>query len=188
MKSLLSFVTIALFLGCADSPNAPTATLEPAAKKAPKVDVCHAISDGTYKLLNISGNALNAHLNHGDVLPGSEGLDESCNLIVVCDVTFDEASALCHPGEIDINWTTSGSATGLTYIMQQSSVDPEWTDVATVTGDTGSFSITVPPPVTPPFTGFARIIAVCSATLEPVISDSFNMFTGSECGTGGGGF
>ena len=41
-----------------------------ASKPAPKVDVCHRRGNGTYKKINISGNALQAHLNHGDGVPG----------------------------------------------------------------------------------------------------------------------
>lgn len=38
---------------------------------AEKVDVCHVTGDGTFHLLNINGNALEAHLGHGDALPGA---------------------------------------------------------------------------------------------------------------------
>ncbi len=41
-----------------------------ASKPAPKVDVCHLTDNGTYKKIKISGNALQAHLNHGDGAPG----------------------------------------------------------------------------------------------------------------------
>lgn len=37
--------------------------------KAPKVDVCHYDSDlGTWHVINVNSNSLDAHLNHGDVL------------------------------------------------------------------------------------------------------------------------
>ncbi len=35
---------------------------------APKVDVCHRTGNGDFHLINISSNALNAHLGHGDAL------------------------------------------------------------------------------------------------------------------------
>lgn len=39
---------------------------------AEKVDVCHRSSGGReFHLINISGNALEAHVDHGDVLPGA---------------------------------------------------------------------------------------------------------------------
>lgn len=37
---------------------------------APKVDVCHRTGDGEFHLINISSNALDAHLAHGDALAG----------------------------------------------------------------------------------------------------------------------
>jgi len=39
-------------------------------KPAPKVDVCHRRGNGTFILINISSNALPAHIAHGDALPG----------------------------------------------------------------------------------------------------------------------
>lgn len=36
-----------------------------------KVDVCHITGDGSYRLINISENAVQAHLAHGDVAPGT---------------------------------------------------------------------------------------------------------------------
>ena len=38
--------------------------------QADKVDVCHRRGNGSYHLINISSNALDAHLGHGDALPG----------------------------------------------------------------------------------------------------------------------
>ena len=73
MKAVLTLAVAALFVSACDQPaDNPVAStdISVAAKKVPKVDVCHADSDGGWKLLNISGNALNAHLNHGDAVPG----------------------------------------------------------------------------------------------------------------------
>lgn len=39
-------------------------------KKASKVDICHRTGNGSYRLINVSGNAKKAHLRHGDALPG----------------------------------------------------------------------------------------------------------------------
>jgi hypothetical protein len=41
-----------------------------AAAPAEKVDICHSLGNGGYILINISENALQAHLDHGDGLPG----------------------------------------------------------------------------------------------------------------------
>jgi len=38
-----------------------------------KVDVCHRTGNGGFHEINVSGNALPAHLRHGDVLPDEYG-------------------------------------------------------------------------------------------------------------------
>ncbi len=38
-----------------------------------KVDVCHRTGNGSFHEINISKNALPAHLRHGDVLPDEYG-------------------------------------------------------------------------------------------------------------------
>lgn len=38
-----------------------------------KVDVCHRTGNGSFHEINISGNALPAHLRHGDMLPDEYG-------------------------------------------------------------------------------------------------------------------
>ena len=38
-----------------------------------KVDVCHRTGNGSSHVINISMNALPAHLRHGDVLPDQYG-------------------------------------------------------------------------------------------------------------------
>lgn len=41
------------------------------AVKADKMNVCHVTGNGIYRLINVSKNAVPAHLDHGDALPGS---------------------------------------------------------------------------------------------------------------------
>jgi hypothetical protein len=38
-----------------------------------KQDICHQTGNGSYHLINVSGNAVPAHLRHGDVLPDEYG-------------------------------------------------------------------------------------------------------------------
>jgi hypothetical protein len=52
---------------------------------APKVDVCHRTGNGEFHLINISSNALNAHLAHGDALAGGGAVPGMPNF------EFDEA-------------------------------------------------------------------------------------------------
>ena len=74
-----------VWIGCSDKD--PVSSLHEgdvpavAAKKggkAGKVDVCHITGNGGYVKINISANALPAHLAHGDQLPGEGGLDDDC--------------------------------------------------------------------------------------------------------------
>ena len=59
-------MTLGLMLGLLLAMAMPVAAGGP----APKVDVCHADGEGGFHLINISENAFQAHLDHGDVSPG----------------------------------------------------------------------------------------------------------------------
>ncbi len=63
--------------------------------KAEKANVCHITGNGTYRLINVSKNAVPAHLEHGDALPGSlvgtNFLADDCTLK---ETTRVESSAL----------------------------------------------------------------------------------------------
>lgn len=79
------------------------------AKGADKVDVCHVTGNGSYHLINISTNAVPAHLAHGDGFPGqavpgddgTEFFNIDCTVITVTsstqayypDATFDSGAA-----------------------------------------------------------------------------------------------
>jgi hypothetical protein len=39
--------------------------------KAEKVEVCHVTGNGSYQSINISKSAVQAHMDHGDAMPGS---------------------------------------------------------------------------------------------------------------------
>ncbi len=70
-NAALLVLALALVAGCADSNLAGLDEADIAAKgKQSKVDVCH-VDGGTFQLLTINGNALAAHLKHGDGQPGS---------------------------------------------------------------------------------------------------------------------
>jgi hypothetical protein len=49
----------------------PVVGLAQGSEKVDKANVCHLTGNGTYRLINISKNAMPAHLDHGDALPGS---------------------------------------------------------------------------------------------------------------------
>lgn len=72
-KYLLLLLTIFALNGCEEDTTIIDATAD---KKMPKVDVCHYDADtDTWETLHINGNALKAHLKHGDY-------QGECNLFV----------------------------------------------------------------------------------------------------------
>ncbi len=50
-----------------------------AAKEGDKVDVCHKEGNGSFHLININADALDAHLAHGDGVPG-QGFAADCSV------------------------------------------------------------------------------------------------------------
>ena len=78
-KKLLSVIAILVLL------LAALPVLSVGALPADKVDVCHREGNGEFHLINVSENALDAHMAHGDGVPGGsvpgmEGyeFDEAC--------------------------------------------------------------------------------------------------------------
>jgi hypothetical protein len=72
---------------------------------AEKVDVCHSLGNGSYILINISANALAAHLAHGDgqpgdPVPGMEGkeFDEACNVVDAVEPVYVLSAELYYNG------------------------------------------------------------------------------------------
>ena len=51
------------------------------AEGQPKTGVCHLDEYGNYQLINIADPAVQAHLAHGDVMPGTGGFDATCEPI-----------------------------------------------------------------------------------------------------------
>jgi hypothetical protein len=66
-----------------------------------KVDVCHNEGNGTYHLINISDNAFDSHVAHGDASPGEAvpgmtgfEFDEACNVVQALQTTTVTSAAL----------------------------------------------------------------------------------------------
>ena len=85
------------------------------AVKMPKVDICHfSIDEGMFKKSGVSGNALQEHLGHGDVIPGVDNepplpdLDDDCFAIIVPDpiarayIDVDQDGAYDGTKDVDI--------------------------------------------------------------------------------------
>ncbi len=109
--------------------------------KKPKVDVCHVTGNGSYNLLNVNGNAQQAHLDHGDGLadstvgaPAGQKFDEACNLV---------AAAVCPCGT---EWST------LTFTPNASCAPGGLGDVLSLQDDAGSpfIGVKTGPPKGPP--------------------------------------
>jgi hypothetical protein len=92
---------------------------QPAAKKAAKVDICHYDADADlFKVINISGNAVDKHIeNHGDSLPSEffadtdgDGYGDPNGATDVCpntgfvdnDDDCDDTNAAVNPGATEI--------------------------------------------------------------------------------------
>lgn len=69
---------------------------------APKVDVCHFEGNGSYHLINVSENAVSAHLEHGDLLAGTvnepvPGMEEGYYYIDTCEYEFRRSAEITSP-------------------------------------------------------------------------------------------
>lgn len=78
------------------------------AAKMPKVDICHFdAEEGIYKKSAVSGNAMQPHLDHGDVIPGVDNepplpdLDDDCFAIIVPDPIARAYIDVDHSGDYD---------------------------------------------------------------------------------------
>lgn len=139
--TLLALVAV-FAIGCSNqSPTAPQANLLDSLSdeaKLPKVDVCHIDDEGNWVLLNVNGNALDSHLNHGDSLPGENGLDENC--VEVDDfVSFLDVNVV-NLGELFfVGWTVEGDSAGVTYYVDALDAlgTGDWISLATRAGFPG---------------------------------------------------
>jgi hypothetical protein len=117
-----------------------TVMIGSASAGASKTDVCHYDADAdAYHLINISDNAIDKHIEHGDVAPDTyeigdaSYLDEDCSL-----VSFDAYG--------DVLWTNwNGSVTGIhTVFSLFAGTATDYTDGSgTVEQTTGNGTITV---------------------------------------------
>jgi hypothetical protein len=79
MKTLLAFAAALLAASaCSDTPTQPRgdndtlSTLSPADgsfSRSDRVEICHRNEDGSFELITVAGNAVGAHLAHGDSYP-----------------------------------------------------------------------------------------------------------------------
>jgi uncharacterized protein (TIGR02145 family) len=77
-KKLLPLLAVLLFSACqkeisTDGVSSEINVVNASAKGNNKIDVCHKAGNNSYNLINISINALPAHLAHGDIVPDADG-------------------------------------------------------------------------------------------------------------------
>jgi len=92
IRAIFTAATIAVVLVCS-----------PAVAKNVKVDVCHLTGNDSYHVINVSENAADAHLAHGDWLV----TDEVCGDEIDndCDGEVDEDCCPCYAREdLDAYW------------------------------------------------------------------------------------
>jgi hypothetical protein len=168
LKRFLPFAVLLVAAACTDgaAPFAPTAESESvllasrtSAAKESKMDVCHVDGMGNSKLINVNGNALKAHLGHGDVQPGENGCPVAGGTASFDTVGF----VLDEDGNGQIGWTATGTASQVSFVIEVWSARPppaggfawdEANPVQTIIGPAeGAYtSMTLPP-------GTYRIVA-----------------------------
>lgn len=94
MKKLLFAVTIILVIsGCQNEENVPTSPsnqIPLQLDKNTKVIICHKTGNGSFIPLEISINALPAHLAHGDIVPDADG--DGYTAVGACTGTMNDCS------------------------------------------------------------------------------------------------
>nr|NIW43387.1 hypothetical protein [Gammaproteobacteria bacterium] len=92
-------------------------------RPAPKVDICHFLGNGEYIKINISANALQAHLDHGDAhpndyVPGMSdwALDENCvQYELMSEVLFVESYKAPEDPTPQVSTTSFSTKPGTSY-------------------------------------------------------------------------
>lgn len=117
---------VAFVLLCSGAWSAPVGA------QSRKVDVCHASGTGTYDEINISRNALPAHLAHGDALPGDPvpamsgyEFNEDCELVqaqpnFVAFYIRNNNTTIVEPWDDDMNITENAAGDGFSAITPRS--------------------------------------------------------------------
>jgi uncharacterized protein (TIGR02145 family) len=72
-KLLLPFMLMIFIFACQKDPTGILDKLKDPKNTEKKIEVCHKEGNGSYHTINISSNALSAHVAHGDVVPDADG-------------------------------------------------------------------------------------------------------------------
>ena len=94
MRYIIFILTLFALISCEQDPEIIGVDVE---KKEPKVDVCHYDADtDTWKTINISKNALQAHLKHGD-------FEGSCDRMTYVPDNDFEGYLICKGYDVDMD-------------------------------------------------------------------------------------
>jgi uncharacterized protein (TIGR02145 family) len=106
MKKFLLFAFLFVFSSCQDEENIPTLSNDQTVQqldKRDKVVVCHKTGKGTVIALEISINALPAHLAHGDYLPDADG--DGYTAVGACTGSMNDCNdsdSTIFPGAVEV--------------------------------------------------------------------------------------
>lgn len=100
-KSVYLLLGLVSFLGCQKEKEVfDSSVLE---TRSDNITICHLDEYGVYHAIQINANALNAHLNHGDYLPDSDG--DGFSALNACTGTAndcDDSNLNVYPGAEEI--------------------------------------------------------------------------------------
>lgn len=97
MKKILIALTLALLFVVPVS-----AKSDKAKEPAPKFDICHFDGNDSYHIINVSENAIPAHMEHGDILTGAASepvsdMDEGYYYTDTCEYAFIRSAEISSP-------------------------------------------------------------------------------------------
>lgn len=109
-QKVLPFLAILLFTACQKqisnekTQKAPEQTSGVAAREGGNIDICHQAGANNWQTINISINALPAHLAHGDIVPDAD--DDGYTKVNPCGVgsqnDCDDTNANVYPGANEV--------------------------------------------------------------------------------------
>jgi hypothetical protein len=117
---------------------------------SPKVDVCHSEGNGSFHLITVAYQAIQAHRNHGDALPGEAvpgqsgfAFSDTCTLVAVsmcpCHFSLSGLAAIGIDGDAQASRCISDFGISITIGQTQAGGAPRVLAFAANQGDGGSY-------------------------------------------------
>lgn len=111
---------------------------------AAKVEICHRTGNGSYQAIVVDGNAVNAHLGHGDQICTNPSYGTSActpsGCTVTCDAGYDGCDSGCckHVVRCDPDQTPCGGGCCITPVgmcWRQSDTTGDWIPTSEIYGN-----------------------------------------------------